>query len=167
MRIVITGTPGVGKSSIADMLGKKLKLPVIHLTEFSKKKKLIVGKEGGSLVVDTKRLRKELEKVREGIIEGHLACEFPLKNAVVLVLRCNPAVLEKRLKARHYPKQKIHENLECEAIDYCTQVAEKHYKQVHDIDATKLTKQQTLKRCLAVLRGRKGDRVDFSEWLLR
>jgi len=164
-KIVITGTPGTGKTTVAKLLSRKLRLPVTHITNIVKEKKLGIGKEKGSIVVDMKKLQKELEK-RTGLIEGHLACEFPLKSAVVIVLRCNPNVLKKRMQKRGYSSSKIMENLEAEALDYCTINAEKHYKTVFEVDTSKKDVDKVAEHCIGILDGkRKSDKVDFSEYL--
>ena len=167
MKIVITGTPGTGKSIVADLLGKALKKRVVHINDFAKKKKLIIGKSRGSYVVDLKKLRKRLLDV-DGVLESHLLCEFPLPNAIVFVLRCDPKVLARRLQKRKYLRKKIKENLEVEALDYCTINAEKNYKRVYDVDTTRRTVGQAVKKIIAVLKKKSGsDKVDFSNYFMR
>jgi adenylate kinase len=167
MRIVITGTPGTGKSLVADELGRALKTRVVHVNDYARKKKLIIGKSRGSYVVDLKRLKKKLEK-EKGIIESHLLCEFPLPNSVVFVLRCDPKVLARRLQKKKYLRQKIRENLECEALDYCTIKSEKNYKRVYDVDTTNRTVRQVVAKIVKILRKKGGaDRVDFSNYFMR
>lgn len=167
MRIIITGTPCTGKTSVSEILGKKLKIPVAHVTELVKTKKL-GRKKGGEIEVNLSKLKKELLKTN-GIIEGHLLCEFGLPNSIVFVLRCDPRVLEKRMKKRGYLKKKIKENLECEALDYCTIRAEKNYgrKKVFDVDATKRKPTEVTGKILSIMRGKsKPDIADYSGWLL-
>ncbi len=166
MKIVITGTPGTGKTIVADILGKALKKRVIHINDFAKKNKLLMGKSRGSYVVDLKKLRKKLLKA-DGVLESHLLCEFPLPNATVFVLRCDPKVLAHRLLKRKYPRQKIRENLEVEALDYCTINAEKNYNKVYDIDTTHRTIGQVVKKMLAILKKKSSpDKVDFSNYFM-
>ena len=167
MKIIITGTPGTGKTLVADLLGKALKKRVVHINDFAKKNKLIMGKSGGSYIVDLKKLRKKLLKF-DGIIESHLLCEFSLPNSVVFVLRCDPKVLAMRLQKRKYLRRKIKENLEVEALDYCTIKSEKNYKKVYDVDTTNRTIRQVVKRIIAILKKKaKPDRVDFSNYFMK
>jgi len=167
MKIVITGTPGTGKTIVADLLGKALKKRVVHINDFAKKNKLIMGKSRGSYVVDLKRLRKKLEKVN-GVLESHLLCEFPLPNSIVFVLRCDPKVLAHRLLNRKYPRQKIRENLEVEALDYCTINSEKNYRKVYDVDTTHRAITRVVGKILLILKKKaKADKVDFSNYFMR
>lgn len=127
MRIVITGTPGVGKTKTAEQLSKHLGLELIKLSEIAKQRKLVTKKHE----VDIKKLAKELECLQmatEYVIEGHLACEFKLPCDHIFILRCHPIELRKRLKKRKYNKAKIEENLLSEVLDYCTQRVEAEYE---------------------------------------
>jgi adenylate kinase len=166
MRIVITGVPGTGKTSVADLLGRMLKLRVIHLTEWAKKKKL-GRREGKGLIVPPARLRRSLLDEKNVIIEGHLACEFSLPRAIVFVLRCEPPVLRRRLMAREYSGLKARENIEAEALDYCTILAERNYRRVYDIDATHSLAPKTAARIARIIKkGGRGDSVDWSGYFL-
>ena len=167
-RIAVTGTPATGKTMLAKTLAKKLSLPWINVNALVKTKKLAVrdDEDRKTTIVNTEKLRRELEKHAAFVVDSHLLCEFPLKNTIVLVLRCDPRVLQKRLKKRGYSPAKIRENLEAEALDYCTLVSEKHYKRVYDINTTNKTPAQVVNATLRVLKKRQGDLVDFSNWLL-
>ncbi len=157
MLIVITGTPGAGKTTAAGILGRKTNAKIIHLREFVEKKKLASAfdKKMNAEVVDLKKLGKELEKEiakpgtgnwrRSFVIEGHLACEIPLKADFVFVLRCKPRELEKRMRRRGYAKEKINGNLLAEMLDYCVQKAELNYpkNRIFEIETSRRVAEQT------------------------
>lgn len=167
MKIIITGTPGTGKTIAADVLGKALKKRVVHINDFAKKNRLFIGKARGSYIVDLNKLKRKLAS-EDGVLESHLLCEFSLPNSVVFVLRCDPKVLAKRLLKRKYLRRKIKENLEVEALDYCTIKAEKNYRRVYDVDTTHRTISQAVRKIIAILKKKsKADRVDFSNYFMR
>ncbi|MCD6522376.1 MAG: adenylate kinase family protein [Candidatus Diapherotrites archaeon] len=164
--IIITGVPGTGKTSVARELSKKMRVPLIEVNRIVREKKIYTGKEDGSYVVDMKRLKKEIEN-RNGVMEGHLLCEIPLKAEYVFVLRCSPKVLWRRLQKRHYSKKKIKENVEAEALDYCLIRARENYKKVYQVDTTRRTVASTVRKILRIMRGEEDDSVDFSNYFLR
>jgi adenylate kinase len=109
----ITGTPGTGKSSVADEL-KARGFSVLHLSETARD--YVIGEDAAreTRVIDEDRWVAEFPPF-EGFVEGHLAHLLPCDR--VVVLRCRPDVLSRRLGKRHYSEAKIRENLEAEALD--------------------------------------------------
>ena len=106
----LTGTPGTGKTSLSKLLDEK----VISLSEYYEKAS--AGKtESGEWVVDIKKLDSLLENNNCNIFEGNFAHKL-YKVEKIIVLRCDPLILEKRLENRNYTKEKIRENMEAEAI---------------------------------------------------
>jgi len=73
-----------------------------------------------------------------------------------------------RLQKRKYLRRKIKENLEVEALDYCTIKSEKNYKKVYDVDTTNRTIRQVVEKIIHILKKKaKPDRVDFSNYFMR
>jgi len=132
MIIVISGTPGTGKTTLAKKLMKQLKYPLLDVKKFIKTKGLVESydKKRKSDIIDIKKLNKELikeiNKIKkqhspEGIIiDSHLSHYLPKKYVdFAIITKTNLKVLEKRLKKRQYSKAKIRENLDCEIFDIC------------------------------------------------
>lgn len=123
--ILLIGIPGSGKTIIGKKLSQNFKGLFIDIPILVKKKKLFsyYDKEYRSYVVDTKKLRKELNKIynikdKKIIISSHFPIYVPKKKILkVIVLRCNPLILIKRLKKRKYPHEKIKDNVISELID--------------------------------------------------
>ena len=110
VRYALTGTPGTGKTSIS----KLLDLKIIALSDYYKDAS--EGKtESGEWIIDIDKIKKNIIITEDTILEGHFAHEFDNIDQI-MVLRCDPKVLVKRLKERGYSKEKIRENLEAEAI---------------------------------------------------
>jgi len=71
MIIVISGTPGTGKSALAKKLMKSLNYPLLDINKFIKQKRLSEGydKKRKTNLIDTKKLNKaiisEIKKVQK------------------------------------------------------------------------------------------------------
>ncbi|MDD1718685.1 MAG: adenylate kinase family protein [Methanoregulaceae archaeon] len=113
MMVGITGTPGTGKSSVADELAAR-GCRVVRLIETIGP--YVIGKDPvrGVDMVDEERWSGEFIPV-DGFVEGQLAHLLPCDR--VVVLRCRPDVLADRLRTRGYPEEKVRENVEAEALD--------------------------------------------------
>ncbi|MFH0973680.1 MAG: AAA family ATPase [Candidatus Micrarchaeota archaeon] len=144
MRLVITGTPGTGKTAIAKALAKASGAKLIQANEIVKRKRLWFNRAAheadlGALKTEIIREIKVAKKSGAGFVaEGHLVCEFALPCDECVVLRCEPAALASRLKKRGYPRRKIAENVLCEILDYCLIRAEESYgtKKIIQVNAT-------------------------------
>jgi len=160
MKIIITGTPGTGKTSVAEALHEKTGWPIIRAND-------LVHRE----YVDTRKLRMKalwtIKNMKDAILEGHLFCEVKLPVDHVIVLRTRPDVLLQRLKPRNYPEKKIQENIMAEMLDYCLSRAEKKYDDVWQIDTTERTAEETADLILNALNdGQKiREDVDWSDIL--
>ena len=109
----ITGTPGTGKSSIAEELARR-GYPIVHLSDTMARFVLEKDEVRDTLVIDEEAWISSFISV-EGFVEGHLAHLLPCDR--VIILRCRPDELKKRLLSRGYSETKIHENADAEALD--------------------------------------------------
>jgi adenylate kinase len=124
MRIVITGTPGTGKSLIACELSRCMDLELIDIKKIVHEKRLLERHHEVDIKKLARALGSEIKKIKNKggyVIEGHLACEMKIPADYIFVLRSSPKVLRARFAKRHYPKKKILENIEAELLDYCAQ----------------------------------------------
>jgi len=174
MRIILTGVPGTGKSSISRGLARLLRVPLIDINAVAKSiGKRAAGKGskkgGGEVEVNLKKLQVKLstrlKKLKSFVAEGHLASDVKLPVDLVVVLRCNPLVLSKRLRLRGYGVKKVGDNVMCEALDYCLVNAEKNYgrKRVIQVDATRRV---SLPQLVRKIRAKRSDKVNWSTQLL-
>ena len=151
--IVITGTPGTGKTTIAKSLASRLPgSTLIHINDRIKEKKLYTSlASDGALVVDMRKLNKEIQailkenKSKNLILEGHILCDVKVKGATVVVLREHLKVLIKRMKKRGYGIGKIKDNVVAEATDYCGINALRNYKKVIELFAKKGTEREIMR----------------------
>ncbi len=107
--ICITGTPGVGKSTVM----AELKRRGYDVAEFDTLiDECVLETSDGEKIIDEfclGRIRKD------GIFFGHLSHYSQCDE--VVILRSHLKEIETRLSHRGYPKRKVMDNLESEAID--------------------------------------------------
>ena len=169
MRIVITGTPGTGKSSIAKKLAAQLGLELVDVKRIVRERKLAVG---SGHEVDLRKLAAALRFLRtkrDYVVEGHLACELRLPADFIFVLRTEPRTLRRRLSKRGYGRKKLNENIEAELLDYCTQRVEQEYrKKPLELDTSKRSPVSSVHRiALAIRQKRKKlDAINYSHQLI-
>ena len=161
MGLLITGTPGCGKTIFSKKLSRFLKAKLVDINDVINKNKIYRMSGKKEKIVDLKKLSKILEgilaKEKNVVIESHLLCEMRLPCEKIIVLRCNPLVLKKRLEKRGYALWKVKENVLAEMLDYCIVRAEENYpkKKVLQVDFTKpLSPNSVLKRG-------KNDEIDW------
>lgn len=177
--ILITGTPGTGKTTVSKSLSKRLSFPLVAVNDLVEEKHLYHGHdpEKGYKEVDMEDLCHELEFLiknseDEGlIIEGHLAHFLDNSDSIdfVVVLRTRPDILKKRLQKRDWSDSKVNENIEAEALDICTfEAVETHGNKVNEVDTTNLEIEKVVDIVIQIVNGEKqippGD-VNFLEYL--
>ncbi|KAF8452282.1 P-loop containing nucleoside triphosphate hydrolase protein [Boletus edulis BED1] len=134
--IVITGTPGTGKSTHAQLLVQESPVPLQHINvgELVKTQGLHEGfdEEWQSFTVDEDKLLDQLESpVSAGgvILDWHTSDVYPERWAdLVVVLRCHHTTLWDRLEKRGYPLKKIQENNEAEIMGIVCDEARESYQ---------------------------------------
>ncbi len=163
MRIAITGTPGTGKSSVAGLLSEKYE--VHSVKELAESYECSEKDDTGELLVDVDCLKG---KIGNGIIEGHLS--HLLNPDLIILLRCNPEVLRKRLEGRGYSDEKLRENLEAEAVDVILEEALETGRPVFEIDSTERSAEETASAIIDILNGNtegyEAGKIDWSEVVL-
>lgn len=187
--IFISGTPCTGKTTIATKLNDFLtnngfNSYFIKINDFAIENDLVLGKDPDKLyaVIDIGRLDEVLNKEinnfldenssddsKTVVVEGHLShlCNGADKT---IILRLNPEKLLKRLEERKYSENKIHENLEAEALAVCSAEAYDLYgDKASEIDTTNKSVDETLDTVLKIIYGELESpvgSVDFMDWFL-
>ncbi|MBI2574319.1 adenylate kinase family protein [Candidatus Woesearchaeota archaeon] len=149
--IVITGTPGTGKTALAKELSLLLRYRYVGQSEIVKKgaKGISEGydKIRRTLIVDERKFSKAavaLIKALQGsktppkgvIIDSHISHFLPMKQVdLCVVTRCSSLkALKKRLEAKGYGTAKVRENLDAEIFDTCLVEAEEMGHKVLAVD---------------------------------
>lgn len=180
MRVALTGTPGTGKTTTAERLADAGRA-VVHLNDIIREEGLWTERddERDSLVADIDAVAAWVDRHVPGdepvVVESHLA--HLLDADRVVILRCDPATLEARLRERPSEKspeivdRSARENAESEALDVVlSEAVERHgAESVYEIDTTDLTADETAEAVAAVVGGERDPEsgiVDFTDYLV-
>ncbi|PBP17433.1 P-loop containing nucleoside triphosphate hydrolase protein [Diplocarpon rosae] len=143
--LIITGTPGVGKTTHCEILAQSTGLKHLSINDIIKERGCSDGfdEEFKSLIVDEDKLLDAIEdEVKQGgyIIDWH-ACDLFPKSWIdlVVVLRVYSTLLYDRLKARDYPEVKLQANLDSEIMEVLLQEARDSYDEEIVVELTSNT----------------------------
>ena len=139
--ILVTGTPGTGKTTTAQLAAERTGLRYINVGDVVKERMCHEGRdeEFDTYILDEEKLCDELEEaIRTGgnIIDFHSPEIFPEDwFDLVLVLRTSTEQLFDRLSERGYNEKKRNENMECEIMQVVLEAAKESYEEhtVHEL----------------------------------
>jgi adenylate kinase len=142
--LAVTGVPCTGKTTLCRRLGPALGADVMDLNRLVEDERLYCGidPERDTRIVDVNKLRMRVSKsigdntILDGLLSHRLGATH------VLVLRCDPMLLAKRMRRRGYSRGKISENVEAEysgvilaeSLDVCGNVYEADGTRGVDVD---------------------------------
>ena len=168
VNLVITGNPGVGKHTIADLFVKQnSSYQIFDINKFAIEKGLGEQTDDG-IEVDTKKLKNEIQKLNleKLLIVGHLAPYVLDESNVefVIILRKNPYELIKIYEKRKYQNPKIKENSGSEVLGVIANDSITSFgkKKSFEVNATDKTPEIILKRIQDIINNQEnGDIVDW------
>ena len=115
--IAISGTPGCGKTSLAEMFSNN-GVNVFTVKQLAKQHECLSEEnvQDGASEIDIHKLAELWQNENNGlaIIDGHLSHFLDVDG--IILLRCNPKELAIRLSKRDYSAAKINSNVEWELI---------------------------------------------------
>ncbi|KAJ3221109.1 hypothetical protein HK099_003781 [Clydaea vesicula] len=133
--ILITGTPGTGKTTTAELAADACTLKHIEVGKLVKELDLHDGydKDFDSYYINEDKVCDELELLLKdgGCIVDYHGCDFFPERwfDLVVVLQTDNSVLYPRLQNRGYTDKKINENMECEIMQVIVEEARESYKE--------------------------------------
>ena len=158
MRVAVTGTPGTGKTTATDLVETdrmEADLEVVHLNEVVEAEGLTAGTDDdrGSWIADLDAVAEWLSDREDVLVESHLAHHVEADR--VVVLRCRPDVLGRRLAERGASPEKAAENAEAEALDLIlSEAVDRHGEErVYEVDTTDRAPEEVAREIEAVVRG--------------
>ncbi|PHT46694.1 Adenylate kinase isoenzyme 6 -like protein [Capsicum baccatum] len=131
--ILITGTPGTGKTTTAAALAEVTELRHINVGDFANEKNLTNGWDDtfDCYYINEDLLCDELENLMEegGNIIDHHGCDFFPERWFdrVVVLQTDNSILYDRFTVRGYSDQKLASNTECEMFQVLLEAAKENY----------------------------------------
>ncbi|MEM0173801.1 MAG: adenylate kinase family protein [Sulfolobaceae archaeon] len=153
MIILVTGTPGVGKTQVAKMLSSQYSMVYLNVSEFVINNNLFLSydEEYQSYIIDEEKTIRALEEYishsDKSIIIESIYPSLITKADKVIVLRKNPFKLYSELKQKGWPEQKVAENVMAEILGVISQEArEKFNDKVCEIDVTNLNINKILEK---------------------
>ena len=169
MKVALTGTPGTGKTSVAQILASRSytvesfdRLAADHVVGYDSQRECDV--------VDVESINATFRPAEDTIIEGHLSHLLHMDGAIVL--RCHPEVLQMRLRHKGWPEPKVQENVAAEGLDIILTEAIERYgdRNVAEIDTTTRSAKQTADILIDVIESDFnkgiGDEVDWMGWVI-
>jgi len=180
--IIISGTPGCGKTSVAKEISNLIDAKIISLNKLaiSDNFSFEYDKERKTYIVDFEiflpYIINRIEEIEQEsppylIIESHFSDIIPEKFIdYVFILRCDPDELFKRLKKRKYDIKKITENIQAEILGNCVNYfIQKQIKEpIFEIDTTNVNIETVAKIILEiVVENRTGENFQIGkvDWL--
>ncbi len=174
--ILVTGTPGAGKTAFAKRLAEEIGATYMPLTQYVSKHHLYsrFDSKRKSKVVDYARTQKAIRNMvarteSYTIVDTHLSNGLVPEKIVrqVFVLRCHPRTLEFRLRAKRWGRSKIRENVLAELLDVCFAEAVRSYgrNRVAQLDTSRRTLSNCVISAAGALSGKARMRQLKVDWL--
>lgn len=173
LRISLTGTPGTGKTTVADVL-RKNGYEVTDVNEVARNNGLLREWDDDleTYEVDIGELASFFQRDPDetmSFLEGHLSHLLPCD--IIIVLRCNPSVIGMRLESRGYSRAKVSENMEAEALDVILVESLETGRPVYEIDCSEMEPSQVSDSVMEIMGGEVNKylpgNVDWSAELLK
>lgn len=147
--VLVTGTPGTGKSTLCALLSAELGLRHLDVGAFARERQLLGAYDAvyDCNYLDEDSVLDALEPVMVSgggtILDHHSVDWFPERwTHLVVVLRASTHILHDRLSARGYGKKKLDENMQAEIMQVVLDEAKQSYPKIQVLELLNDTVQQ-------------------------
>lgn len=174
--LIVTGTPGTGKTTVSTLLSKRLGASHVELSRFSVENGYVLedDTERDTKIVDMEALGTALRGIVEEskspvIIDGHYSHELLDESIVthVYILRRKPWDLKTILESRQYSSEKVWENLEAEIMGIITgETLESMPKEkVTEVDVSCISPDETVNLIMDTYKGGLSGDKPLIDWV--
>mmetsp|Transcript_52119 Transcript_52119/g.153788 ORF Transcript_52119/g.153788 Transcript_52119/m.153788 type:complete len:176 (-) Transcript_52119:64-591(-) len=142
--ILVTGTPGVGKTTLCEAIAEATKLRHLEVSKIVREEKLYKewDDEMDCSIFDDDMVGDWLDNALEDggcIVDFHSsACMDNEWFDLAVVLRADTETLYGRLEKRHYPTEKIQGNVEAEIFQTCLDEARELFEESPEVELLEL-----------------------------
>jgi adenylate kinase len=176
--ILITGVPGVGKTTVSEALAREIDGTHIELSKLAFQENLVAEKdaERDTTVIDQEAMRRRLVALIEAserplVIDGHYAADIVDRETVdhVFVLRRAPWSLKSVLESRGYDREKVRENVEAELLGVLLEDAlrTQDHGKICEVDTMGRETIDIVREILDVINGGRRHRFGEIDWMTR
>lgn len=163
--LIISGTPGCGKTSVAKEISNLTGAKIISLNELaiSDEFSFEYDENRKTYIVDLDiflpYIIKKIEEIKKNdppflIIESHFSDIIPEKFIdYAFILRCDPDELVKRLEKKKYTSKKVAENIQAEILGNCVNhfIQKQTKVPLFEIDTTNLSIKSVARTILDII----------------
>lgn len=177
--ILIAGTPGVGKTTVATALTTQLDAQYVNLTELARNEGLIAGidKDRDTIIINEVTMKQKMRELIETsakqniVVDGHYAAIVVPKELVTraFVLRRYPVELRRLMEKAGFTGRKLWENMTSEILDVCLvdTLNAVGSEKVCELDVSRKSTAEVVAEVLAILNGERECRIGVVDWLGR
>ena len=159
IRIYITGTPGTGKTSVAECLAHELNMDYMEINDMVVQEGLFLGYDinRDTLIIDDEllgeRLTQKLHSVDGVCVAGGVVISN-LPFDLIIILHSLIPTLRNRLKGRGYSEEKIESNMEAEIMNVLYYELNEIYgaDKIFEFTNDNQTIEETCKQIISVIR---------------
>ena len=177
MKIILSGTPGVGKHTMATIISSLFdRAPIVDINKIILSEDLLIPSQSGNHDVDIQKsldfltLLLSKKEYQDSIIVGHLAPYVidPLLVDLAVILRRSPYELIKIYEDRSYSQTKISDNIVAEILGIISYDALKNFEfsKLSELEiATSILPSLSAQKIVNMYRDKKQRSFGSIDWL--
>ncbi len=175
--IIITGTPGTGKTTISQVLADMIDAIHLEVSRYAEEEGCVLWEDEkrDTSVVDMEKLTALITEMvnsseKSIILDGHYGHDLVNPSDVehVLVLRKQPWTLKHVLESRGYSGEKVWENLEAEIVGVSVHEVLSIFPEhvITELDTSTSTPMETVSEALKEFKSQRRNKFTPIDWVV-